>query len=118
MPTKTHPKGSIMKDTNKYDNNTSLVEAATINGKLVASLAVKGAGVVVGSFVSLADTASNHAIRNPEGHVAKALTTELATQYVDAKEFGYGITEKAKDIIDFTKLKKPVKTEEKTDENA
>ena len=104
MPTKTHPKGSIMSNQHKpHESDTSLVEAVSVNAKLGAAALVTAVGYAAGSFVSLADTASNHAKRNPEGIVNHALTTTLVDQYVESRASGYNITEKAKDVVDFSK---------------
>lgn len=88
----------------KQPHDTSLVEAASINGKLGASVLVSAAGFVAGSFVALADSASTHAKKNPDGIVSKALTTTLSDQWDNAKAKGYELVEDAKDVVDFSKL--------------
>lgn len=94
-----------MSNTNiKQPHDTSLVEAASINGKLVASVGVTAVGFIAGSFTALADSASTHAKKNPDGIVSKALTTTLADQWSNAKEMGYDLVEDAKDVVDFSKL--------------
>lgn len=104
MPAKTHPKGHIMRNTTDTHHDTSLVEAVTVNAKLGASVIVTGAGFLAGGFVSLADTATNHAKKKPDGIVASALSTSLVDQWGNARTKGYDLVEDAKDIIDFSKL--------------
>lgn len=93
-----------MDNTTKRPHDTSLVEAASINGKLGASVVVSAAGFVAGSFIALADSASTHAKSNPDGIVSKALKTSLADQWSNAREKGYELIEDAKDVVDFSKV--------------
>lgn len=93
-----------MNNTTKQLHDTSLVEAASINGKLGASVIVSAAGFVAGSFIALADSASIHAKKNPEGIVSKALTTTLTDQWSNARSKGYELVEDAKNVVDFSKL--------------
>jgi len=85
---------------------TSLPEALSVNTKLGASLLTRGIGYAVGGFISIADTASNHAKANPDGLVNEALTTSIKQQYVDAREHGYDLIEAAKDVVDFSSINK------------
>ena len=96
-------------------NATSLPEAVSVNVKLGASLVAKAVGYTVGGFVSIADTASNHAKSNPEGMVNHALTTSIKDQYQESRDHGYQLMEDAKDTIDFSKIN--TKPEEVKNEN-
>ena len=86
---------------------TSLPEALSVNTKLAASIITRGVGYTVGGFISIADTASNHAKDNPDGFVNESLTTSIKQQYVDSREHGYDLMEDAKATVDFGSITKP-----------
>ena len=103
-------KGAILPTTERFImSNTSLPEALSVNVKLGASLLTKGIGYTVGGFISIADTASNHAEANPDGIVHHALTTSIKDQYVESRDHGYELMEEAKDTVDFSKINKKSK---------
>ena len=91
----------MMKTENKRASDISLLEAAGVNGKVVASYATIGAGYAVGGFKSLAGSAMTHAAKNKGGHMDKLLTKDIRTHFRDSEESGFHLMEKGKDLIDF-----------------
>ena len=100
-------KGFIMK------NTTTLLEAVMTNGKLVAAAATQVVGYTTGAFVSVADSAQNHADANPEGLVHNGLTKGIKDQFFEAKDNGYAMMESTKDAFDITNYKS--RTSKKTE---
>lgn len=102
-----------MNTNNTLVSDTSLMGALTVNAKLVASSVTTLLGYAAGGFVAVADTATTHAVKNPDGVISHALSTPLIDHWRNARKHGYELVEEAKSVVDFGKLSVNVKEEEK-----